>query len=116
MQLCGQKFSTAFLGDELSIGAGKELTRLQKIGHKIMPDRYGLSSSPSHHEHLPAVTKGAQLPNGSCEINLPHDIERHLCFRGEDARSPDRLMIEEVANLVDNGHLGVLAEAAETEA
>jgi hypothetical protein len=49
-------------------------------------------------------------------MNGRHQSRNISHFRGEHARAPERLVIQEVADLVDDGHLRVLAETADVEA
>ena len=80
-----------------------------------LPDDFELSPPSLVHDNPAARAERTEPIDSFGPVNGLHEVDQYPCLGGENARAAERLVIEEVPDLVDDGQLWVLAEAAEPE-
>ena len=115
IQLLAQDWVLALPDYKLGIGTGKELVRLQQIRYTGLPDDLNLPTPPLVHDDPTTGAERTEAIDGISPIDRLHEGDQHPRHGGERARAAEYLMIEEMADLVDDRELWVVPEAAEPE-
>lgn len=116
VQLFAQDFVLALRGHKLGVGTSKELARLQEVRHTRLGDDLGLSPATLDHGDPTTCAERAETIGGFGSVNSPHEASQHPRLGREHTGTPECLVVEDVADLVDDRQLWVVPETTEPEA